>query len=113
MVDRNRGEKSYERIDRSSEEKNGKTAPDTTGARLRIPGPIRRPGATLRWRFRNYKTRFWFQEGREKIFGRTAGLPTFPGILLRTDRFLRRTHQAATETITQARDAPTKAPPTL
>jgi hypothetical protein len=28
-----------------------------------IPEPIRRPGATLRWRLRNYKNRFWFQEG--------------------------------------------------
>jgi hypothetical protein len=32
-----------------------------------IPEPIRRPGATLRWRLRNYKNRFWFQEG-VKIF---------------------------------------------
>ena len=32
-----------------------------------FPGPIRRPGATLRWRLRNYKNRFWFQEG-VKIF---------------------------------------------
>ena len=32
-----------------------------------FPGPIRRPGATLRWRLRNYKSRFWFQEG-VKIF---------------------------------------------
>ena len=28
-----------------------------------FPEPIRRPGATLRWRLRNYKNRFWFQEG--------------------------------------------------
>ena len=28
-----------------------------------ISEPIRRPGATLRWRLRNYKNRFWFQEG--------------------------------------------------
>ena len=28
-----------------------------------FPGPIGRPGATLRWRLRNYKNRFWFQEG--------------------------------------------------
>lgn len=32
-----------------------------------FPEPIRRPGATLRWRLRNYKNRFWFQEG-VKIF---------------------------------------------
>jgi len=30
-------------------------------------GLTRRPGATLRWRLRNYKNRFWFQEG-VKIF---------------------------------------------
>jgi hypothetical protein len=28
-----------------------------------FPGPIRRPSATLRWRLKNYKTRFWFQGG--------------------------------------------------
>jgi hypothetical protein len=43
----------------------------------RFPEPIRRPGATLRWRFRNYKSRFWFQGGVKKIirsdFDRTAG----------------------------------------
>jgi hypothetical protein len=32
-----------------------------------IPGPIRRPGATLRWRLRNYKNHFWFQEGGENF----------------------------------------------
>jgi hypothetical protein len=32
-----------------------------------FPEPIRRPGATLRWRLRNYKSRFWFQGG-VKIF---------------------------------------------
>jgi hypothetical protein len=43
-----------------------------------FPEPIRRPGATLRWRLRNYKTRFWFQGG-VKIFcpdlDRPAGGP--------------------------------------
>jgi hypothetical protein len=28
-----------------------------------FPGPIRRPGATAKWRLRNYKNCFWFQEG--------------------------------------------------
>jgi hypothetical protein len=32
-----------------------------------FPGPIRRPGAISRRRFRNYKTCFWFQEGLKKI----------------------------------------------
>jgi hypothetical protein len=32
-----------------------------------FPGPMRRPGATAKWRLRNYKNCFWFQEGA-KIF---------------------------------------------
>ena len=33
-----------------------------------FPEPIRRPRATLRWRLRNYKNRFWFQEGALNFF---------------------------------------------
>ena len=35
-----------------------------------FPEPIRRPRATLRWRLRNYKNRFWFQEGALNFFVR-------------------------------------------
>ena len=38
----------------------------------RFPGPSGARKATLRWRPRNYKTRFWFQEGRGKIFSRVS-----------------------------------------
>ena len=41
-----------------------------------FPGPIRRPGATLRWRLRNYKNRFWFQ-GEQKLF--SPDLDCLPG----------------------------------
>src|SRR3954470_23435449 len=43
-----------------------------------VPGPVRRPGATLRWRLKNKKSSFWFQGPtknfrKEVVFVQVAG----------------------------------------